>query len=1156
MQKFGLLVPYIRNFKKFMLIMKLCSLILLISLATASAKSSYSQNTRFTLDLEHVTVKQLFDKIEENSEFIFVYYDNIVDLTKEVSVSSNNETIEEILEKVFKSSENTFKVFDRQIVIAKKDGSTTKASALASQQPQKKEISGTVKDSKGLPIPGVTVVVKGTTTGTITDGDGKFTLSAPLGVKAVAFSFIGMKPQEIILGSKVLINVVMLEETYGLDEVVAVGYGAMKKSDITGAISSVKGKDLTLLPVQQVGQALQGQVSGVMVINPSGAPGGEPIIRIRGMNSINGGNEALIVIDGLQGGTLTSVNPNDVESIEILKDASATAIYGSQGANGVVLITTKKGKKGKPTVEYSLSMSNQTVRHRMDLMNAGDYAKTVNMERATQDASGTPPPVFTDAQIAAFYRSGGTDWQSVIFKPAPLQNHQLTVSGATDNMNYLVSAGYIDQQGLVVNSEYKRYSLRANFGADISKVVHFDLYYSGAIENGNIITVGDNVAWLGSPLNSVLVFAPTISPYDANGNYSHTSVGYGATDSWNPLSGAIEPKIANSNVQNNINTNLTFKILKGLTFKIVGGAYISNVKNKSYYDGQTSQGLASAIGVGYATYINSLYYNLENSNILTYDRLFGAKHHLVVTGVAENQYSKSQATNLIAQGFAVDVTGANALGGASSVSGSSPLSERVLRSYLGRVNYSYADRYLATVSYRADASSVFGSKHKWGYFPSMSVAWRASQESFIKGLNIFSDLKLRGSLGVTGNQGISPYQTLANMTNSWSGNNYGNANYPYNGGPQTGNSSVGMIQANSANPNLKWESTRQSNVGIDFSIFKGRLTATAEYYNKLTSDLLLGKAIPTYSGFQTLLSNVGSIENKGYEFTMGGDPFVGKFKWNTNFNISFNKNIIKNLGDKTEMDFTATNGGYDVSGGFMQLRVGGSFGDMYGYKTLGTWKTNEAAQAAVFGAIPGMMHWDDPNKDGKIDVNDIVKIGHSLPKFTLGWNNRFSYGNFDLAVFITGSEGNQVFNMGRIRIESQYEGTSKALLNSWTPTHQTDIPAYIKASTWATYPNLVSTNTISNSSDAQRISRWVEDASYIRVKNITLGYTLPGSLTERYGILKFKAFVSATNFLTATKYTGFDPEVSSFNGNDAQLGVDYNNYPTAKTMTFGINLTF
>jgi len=1136
--------------------MKLCSLIILISLATASAKTSYSQNTKFTLDLEHATVKQLFDKIEENSEFIFVYYDNIVDLNQEVSLTANNETIEQILDKVFKTSENTYKIFDRQIVIAKKESPIIEPGTSVPQQPHKKEIFGIVKDSKGLPIPGVSVVVKGTTTGTITDSDGKFTLSAPIGVKAIAFSFIGMKPQEIILGNKVMINVVMVEETYGLDEVVAVGYGAMKKSDLTGAISSVKGRDLTMLPVQQVGQALQGQVSGVMVINPSGAPGGEPIIRIRGMNSINGGNEALIVIDGLQGGTLTSVNPNDVESIEILKDASATAIYGSQGANGVVLITTKKGKKGKPVVEYGLSMSNQTVRQRMNLMKAGDYARTVNEYRATNDQAGTPPPVFTDAQIAAFDKSGGTDWQSVIFRPAPLQNHQLTVSGATDNMNYLVSAGYIDQQGLVINSDYKRYSLRANLSADINRIVHFDLYYSGAIENGNIPPIGDYPSYLGSALNAVLVFAPTISPYDANGNYSKTSVGYGATDSWNPLASAKEPKIANSNAQNNINANLTFKILKGLTFKIVGGAYISNIKNKSYYNGNTLQGLPSAIGVGLANYNNSLYYNLQNSNILTYDRMFGAKHHLVVTAVAENQYSKSQATNVLAQGFAVDLTGADALGGASSITGSSPLSERVLRSYLGRVNYSYFDRYLATVSYRADASSVFGSKHKWGYFPSMSLAWRASQESFIKDLNIFSDLKLRGSLGVTGNQGISPYQTLANMTNTWSGNNYGNANYPYNGGPQTGNSSVGMIQANSANPNLKWESTRQSNIGIDFSILKGRLTGTAEYYNKLTSDLLLGKAIPMYTGFSTLLSNVGSIENKGYEFTLGGDPFVGKFKWNTSFNISFNKNTVKNLGDKTEMDFTATNGGYDVTGGFMQLRVGGSFGDMYGYKTLGTWKTSEVAQAAVFGAIPGMLHWDDPNKDGIIDVNDIVKIGHSLPKYTFGWNNRFSYGNFDLAVFITGSEGNQVFNMGRIRMESQYEGTSKVLLDSWTPTHQTDIPAYIKASTWATYPNLVSTNTISNSTDGQRISRWVEDASYIRVKNITLGYTIPGSFTERYGILKFKAFVSATNFLTATKYTGYDPEVSSFNGNDAQLGVDYNNYPTAKTITFGINLTF
>ena len=609
--KYGEIVQFLL---KSFLVMRITLVFILFSSAFAFSSNSYAQNAKLSLQMNNAMVKDVLKAIEDKSEFIFFYQDQHIDLDRKVDINVEDKNVNEILDQLFAGTPNIYIIRDRQITIGKSQdllenrGLTEKRVLGDLPEPTKREISGTVKDSKGLPIPGVSVVVKGTTIGTITDGSGNFMISVPTDAKTLGFSFVGMKSQEFIFGSKVLINVVMEEETFGLEEVVAVGYGAQKKSDLTGAISSVKGKDLTLLPVQQVGQALQGQVSGVLVINPSGAPGAEPIIRIRGMNSINGGNNALIVIDGLQGGTLSSINPNDVESIEILKDASATAIYGSQGANGVVLVTTKKGKKGKPVVEYGLSMSNQSVRQKMDLMNAGEYARTVNLNRATQDASGTPPPVFTDAQIAAFDKSGGTDWQNVIFRTAPLQNHQLTVSGATDNMNYLVSGGYLDQQGLVINSEYKRYSLRANLGADISKVVHFDLYYSGAIENGNIPVVGDNPALLGSALNALLVFAPTISPYDANGNYSRTSVGYGATDSWNPLAAAREPKIANSNVQNNVSANLTFNILKGLTFKVVGGAYISNVKNMSYYNTQTMEGLPSPIGVGLAKYYNSLYY--------------------------------------------------------------------------------------------------------------------------------------------------------------------------------------------------------------------------------------------------------------------------------------------------------------------------------------------------------------------------------------------------------------------------------------------------------------------------------------------------------------------------------------------------------------------
>jgi TonB-linked SusC/RagA family outer membrane protein len=1018
-------------------------------------------------------------------------------------------------------------------------------------------VKGSVNDAgNNQTLPGATVKVTGTNTGTTTDIDGKYSLSVPANAKSLTISFVGYLSEEVAIGTASVINVTLTTDAQNLEGVIVVGYGSQKKSDLTGAIVSVKGKDLTTIPTQQVAQSIQGRAAGVWVLNASGAPGSDAIIRIRGMNSVNGGNNALIVIDGMQGGTLSSLNPNDVESMEILKDASATAIYGSRGANGVVLITTKKGKKGKPMVDYGLIMGTQSLRHKIDLMSAGDYARSVNLFKGTQDGYGTPPPIFTDAEIAAFDKNGGTDWQDQIFRNAPLLNNQLTVSGATDKVNYLVSGGFINQQGILTNSEYKRYSLRTNLGAEISKVIHFDLFYSGSWEKGNIQPVGDYAGYNGQALNTVLTFNPTTPPYDSSGNYIlRPPAGYGAYDSWNPLASAKEPKIENSTVQNNVNTNLDFKILDGLTLRITGGANIQNTKNKSYFNSNTAEGQKTSAGVGVANYYDVLAYNLQNSNILTYDHMFGTKHHLTFTGVAEQQYGRYEYLSLTASGFAVDLTGANDLGGASMInSKSSNAQERVINSFLGRVNYVYDDKYMATLSYRADGSSVFGANNRWGYFPSVSVAWRLSQESFIKDMDIFSNLKLRASIGTTGNQAISPYQTLANMTNKWAGSSYGNANYPYNG---TSNTDIGMIQANIANPNLKWESTKQSNIGLDFGLFKGRLTATVEYYYKVTSDLLLNKAIPYYTGFSSMLSNVGSMENKGFEFTVGGDPFVGKFSWNTNLTVSTNKNKVLDLGDVQEIDFVTTNGGYDIASGFMQLRVGESFGDMYGYGFEGIWKTSQAAEAAKYGQIPGTIHWTDANTDGKINSDDVIKIGHSQPKFTFGWNNSFNYGNFDLTIFIQGSKGNQVFNLGRIRYESQYQGTSSRLLNSWTPTNEnTDLPGYIKESTWNAYPPDSLVSTVSLGGDAQRSQRWVEDASYIRVKNISLGYTIPSVLLEKVGIRVLKVYVSATNLITFTNYSGYDPEVSSYNSNDAMIGVDQGTYPTAKTINFGLNLTF
>jgi TonB-dependent starch-binding outer membrane protein SusC len=1015
---------------------------------------------------------------------------------------------------------------------------------------QQRKINGLVQDANSnSPLEGATVTIKSSKVSAVTNSDGKFDISLPASRTVLEVSYVGYDSKTVSVGANESNLVITLNESYGsqLSDVVVVGYGTQKKSDLTGSISSVKGRDLNQLPTQRVDQALQGRAAGVFVLNTAGAPGADVTIRIRGMNSINGGNSALIVIDGMQGGNLNSLNPNDIEGIEVLKDASATAIYGSQGANGVILVTTKRGKQGKPTIDHSFNHGDQKIRKKLDVMGAADYAKTRNAFRATDNINGTPTPYFTEAQIKGFEQNGGTDWQNVIYRPAPVTNHQLGISGGTQNLKYMVSGGYLDQEGILVNSAYKRFTLRANINATITKNVSFGLNWAGSREEGNSPPYGGGTAlsFTGQAVNIAPRWDPTTPVYDANGLYSRHPRNYGAYDTWNPLAAALEPDIMNGTVRNNVNSYLEFNIIEGLKLRITGGATIRNRNNKSYYNSLTREGQPNGGKVGYGTLDASVSQYFQNSNILTYDKKIGDKHRFTVMGVIEQQYEKYEGSGLVAQKFTLDQTGINDLGGADQITSKyTEFSERVINSYLGRINYAFADKYLLTVSFRADGSSVFGKNNRYGYFPSGSIAWKLGDEKFIQRMNIFSDLKVRGSYGVTGNQAIKPYQTLSLMSSG--------SNYPYNGGEST---NLGFIIENAANPNLKWESTAQSNIGMDISVLKGRLNLSADVYKKITKDLLLNRTLPSYSGLRSIIDNVGSIENKGLELALSGDPLVGKVRWNSGFNISFNRSKVLDLGESTKLEFRTTYGGYGLKNGFMQLRVGEPFGQIYGYGYEGTWKTSEAADAAKFGQLPGDPKYTDFNSDGKINAKDIKVIGNATPKYIFGWTNRVSYQDFELVFLIQGSKGNDIFNQGRIRLEAPVDGTSTRLLDRWTSTNQdTDVPAFISA-TERKAAGLVG-GKISFNGDNGQTSRWVEDGSYLRLKNITLGYNVPASYYQKLGITKAKLYVSASNVLTFTKYTGYDPEVSSYNSNDAQMGVDLSTYPTAKTFTFGIDISF
>ncbi|MEO5998009.1 MAG: TonB-dependent receptor [Chitinophagaceae bacterium] len=1006
---------------------------------------------------------------------------------------------------------------------------------------QDRIITGTITTAEDrTPLSGVSVLVAGTKLGTRTNGDGKFTIKVPGTNTQLEVNHVGFTSNKITLGAATNLSITLTQDVKQLQDVVVVGYGSQKKSDITGSISSIKGSDLTQLSTQRVDQALQGRAAGVMVLNTDGAPGGNTTIRVRGSNSINGGNNALIVIDGLQGGNLNSLNPNDIESIEILKDASATAIYGAQGANGVVLITTKLGKKGKPIISYNYSYGVSKLRKKLDVMNAADFAKTVNAVALTRNGSGaTPVPIFSDADVKGYETNGGTDWQDVIYRTAPIQNHELSMSGGTDNLKYLVSGGYLNQQGILVNSDYQRYSLRANLKTDVTKWSSFGLSWAGTRESGNSPPFGSaDISFLGNSVNVAPRWPATEPVYDANGNYSVHRPGYGAPDTWNPLASAVEPMIDNNTMTNILNGYLEFRPMDGLSIRITGGANISNINNRQYHNQKTYEGKQNT-GLGIS--IESTNARYQNSNIITYDKNFG-DHHLTVTAVAEQQYTKFNISSVRASKFLVDQTGVFNLGGANIVVPTSDAQERVLNSYMGRINYSYADKYLLTASYRADGSSVFGKNNKWGYFPSASVAWKASEENFIKSLNIFSTLKVRGSWGITGNQAIGPYQTLSSISSG--------GNYPYNGTDAT---DLGFFIANASNPNLKWESTKQTDIGIDMGFFQNRLTITADYYTKTTSDLLMSRTLPGYTGFTSVIDNVGSVQNKGVELEISGDPLIGDVRWNTGFNMSANRNKVLDLGTVDRIGYRTTKGGYSVNDPFMYLIKGESFGQIYGYGYEGTWKESEAKEAAAYGQLPGDRKFTDVNHNGIIDKNDLKVIGQAFPDFIFGWTNRVSYRSFELSLLIQGTKGNDIFNMGRIRMENPGEGTSARLLERWTSANQdTDVPAFIDAKT-REQANLKSTILIGAD---QRIGRWVEDGSYIRLKNINLTYSVPKSLTDKIHLNTLRVFISAANLITITKYTGYDPEVSSYNANDAQIGVDFSNYPQSKIFNAGVNVSF
>lgn len=1006
------------------------------------------------------------------------------------------------------------------------------------QQQQKRTITGQVKDETGQTLPGVNISIKGTTSGSVTDINGNFKIDVPSGSNTLVFSFLGFNSQEVNVSSRTNVNVVLTKFIRSLDEAVVIGYGSVKKSDLTGSVSSIKADELSSVPVTSFDQALVGRSAGVQVTQTSGTPGGETNIRIRGTSSINASSEPLYVIDGVlvnsnggemsiggvgpRIGPLSGINPNDIESIEVLKDASATAIYGSRGANGVILITTKRGKAGKSTLEFDSYYGFQEVGNKLELLNGQQYAEFVN---EAQINAGKLPVYLNPASLGE-----GTDWQDAIFQTAPIASYQLSTTGGTEKTTYAISGGYFTQDGIIIGSDFDRYSFRVNLDNKVNDKVTIgnNLSYTYISSNGVRTGPGDIVPGI---VTNAIQFNPNLPVYNAAvpGGYTFQHDRKDAVA--NPVADALEFESLTNTSRILGNVFLNYKILEGLEFRTSFGVDGLNTKSNTFAPNflkrsEGSDGSAVISTLQAMTWLNE--------NTLTYNKEINKDHKInVLVGQTLQKFSNENLVG-IALGFDDNRTGWHSLGSATNPQ--NPIngeSEWSMVSYLGRINYNLFDKFLITLSGRVDGSSKFPTANKYGFFPSGALAWRMSDEKFIKDIEFISDMKLRVSYGVIGNQSIPPYQSLALVMPMGEGLfNVGNNSEVY----------LGRLPGAYPNPDLKWESTKQANIGLDLSFLNNRITFTADAYQKKTFDLLLSSPIPNTTGFDATLLNIGNIQNNGFEFDVRTVNTTGKLKWNSSLNFSVVRNKVLNLAQED-----------DINLGFGNLlREGEPVGTFYGFVFDGIFQTDaEAASSAVLqaqNAKAGDRRYRDLSgpagtPDGVINEFDRTIIGSAQPDFTWGLNNDLSYKNFGLSFFLQGSQGNEMVNMNLVTLENpnaQQNVLAEAGLNRWTPTNPSN-----------KYPRALST-----SIDNAFSSRLVEDASFIRLRSVSLSYNLPAPFLQKIGVSNCRIYVSGANLWTSTNYSGYNPEGNAYGATTNIVGVDSGGYPLAKTYMIGTRIGF
>ena len=983
-------------------------------------------------------------------------------------------------------------------------------------------VTGNVSDNEG-PLPGASVVVKGTTQGTTTDFDGNYTISVSSG-STLVFSYIGYAAKEIAVGNQSTINAV-LESDNELDEVVVIGYGTTTKKDLTGSVSSVSSEDITQIPASRVDQVLQGRAAGVQVTQASGAPGAGTTIRVRGGNSITGSNEPLFVIDGIVVGTnfnLNNINPSDIQSLEILKDASSIAIYGSRGANGVVLVTTKSGRgsgTGKPEVSVNIFTSMQMMPELPDILTREEQIAFTN-EHNTFRGVAIPFP-----DNPSTYPNN--DWVDLTTGPAPIYNADVSISGSSENVNYYNSINYFNQEGIVKSTGIEKFIFRSNLDINLNDKLKagFRINYSRLKNNNGLTSFGGN-------LFGTLRTQPA---FNEDGTFNGFNDVVGAPFS-NPL--ANFELNTNETFTNNLlaTAYLEYKPAPGWTIRSTFSPEFNNIKRNRFNSSQLPGNLAVGITDGGNASVRTVAsVGWNNENTIQYNTQLGENHSLTVLGGASFQKVETEITEAEAAGITSDATGFNNLGNSDPIRSivSSGYNGFQIASFFGRINYDYKDKYLLTLVGRTDGSSVFAPGNKYNFYPSVAGAWKISEEDFMQDQTLFKDLKLRASWGKSGNQAIGPYRTLGVLTE---------ANTTLNGSEVPG-----LTLGRPSNPNLQWETTTSLDIALEASLFGGRIFTEFNYYQKETNDLLLDVTIPRQTGFTSQLQNVGALENRGWELLINSTNISNdKFSWNSTVTLARNKNEILDLGGQDFIDLVVDP---IIGSGNTRLIVGESVPVFTGVNYLGTWKSQEEIDASgLTSQVVGGPRFEDLNGDGIISTEDNVVLGNPLPDLIFGFENSFSYKNVDFSFFFQGTTGNEVFNL-RMRNHFFNRGETVKfgdLRNRWTPDNPTsNIPRAGSDSV---------TNTPIN-------SEYVEDGSHIRLKAVRLAYNFPIDKMGLEGVKNATIYLNGSNLLLFSKTRLIEPEANNFNEGNNQfgniaLGFLDANYPNPRIITLGLNVTF